>query len=341
MLSNHYFYYRILRKYVITFGTLFNQITMVRKTDDGTEIQRIKVPLVYSPKERYVTRLESDPDLTRQVQAILPRMAFEITSITYDPARKQNSLQRIAKGDTLSRTATQFVGVPYDINFQLTIYARNVDDGTHIVEQILPYFTPDFTLTIDPIPELGYLKDIPVILDSVEPVITYEGNWESVRYVTWTLNFSLKGYFWGPISTPKIIRKSIANIFNDPSLVTGYVIRINTGAGNGTFQIQDTVYQGNNYQTANAYGVVVDWNSDNSRLVIGGAQGQWHVNNTIRAVSTNAAYTISSFDASPLKLTQITVEPDPIDAEPEDDYGYTETIIEFPDTLPDANGEIG
>jgi hypothetical protein len=305
---------------------------MVRRTDDGTEIQRIKVPLVYSPKERYVTRLESDPDLVRQVQAILPRMAFEITSITYDPARKQNSLHRIAKGDTTSRMSTQYVGVPYDINFQLTIYARNVDDGTHIVEQILPYFVPDLTLTIDPIPELGFLKDIPVILDSVEPQITYEGNWESVRYVTWTLNFSLKGYFWGPISTPKIIRKSIANIFNDPSLVTGYVIRMNTGTGNGMFQIQDTVYQGSNYQTANAFGTVVDWNADNDRLVIGGAQGQWLVNNTVRAVSTNAAYTIASFDASPLKLAQITVEPDPIDAEPTDDYGYTTTVIEWPET---------
>jgi hypothetical protein len=332
MLSNSYFYYRILRKYVITFGTLFNQISMIRKTDDGEEIQRIKVPLTYSPKERYVSRLQSDPDLIRQVQSILPRMAFEITSISYDPARKQNTMHRLAKGDTTSRMATQYVGVPYDINFQLTVYARNVDDGTHIVEQILPYFTPDFTLTIDPIPEMGYLKDIPVILDSVEPVITYEGNWEAVRYVTWTLNFSLKGYFWGPISTPKIIRKSIANIFNDPSLVTGYVIRINTGAGNGTFQIQDTVYQGSNYQTANAYGIVVDWNPDNDRLVIGGAQGQWHVNNTVRAVSTNAAYTIASFDASPLKLVEITVEPDPIDASPDDDYGYTTTILEWPDT---------
>lgn len=334
MLSDDYFYYRLLRKYVITFGNLFNKITMIRRAADLTEIQRIKVPISYAPKEKYVTRLEGDPDLMRQVQATLPRMSFEITGITYDPARKQNSLLKIAKGDTTSRVSTGYMGVPYDINFQLTIYARNIDDGTHILEQILPYFNPDYTETIDPIPELGFLKDIPIILDDVNPTVSYEGGWDSVRYVYWTLNFSLKGYFWGPVSTPKIIRKVKANIFNDPSLVTGNIIRINIGTGNnGVFQIEDTVYQGDNYQEATAFARVIDWNAQTDRLVIGGAQGQWKVNNTIRAVSTNAAYTIASFDASPLKLTEITIEPDPITAGPEDDYGFTTTVVEFPDTL--------
>jgi hypothetical protein len=301
------------------------------------EIQRIKVPISYAPKEKYVTRLEGDPDLVRQVQAILPRMSFEITGLTYDPARKQNSLLKVAKGDTISRTATQYMGVPYDINFQLTIYARNIDDGTQIIEQILPHFNPDYTSTIEPIPQLAFLKDIPIILDSVTPTVQYEGNYDSVRYVYWSLQFSVKAHFWGPVSTPKIIRKSIANIFNDPSLVTGNIIRINTGTGNGVFQIQDTVYQGDNYQTATAYGIVVDWNSENDRLVIGGTQGNWKVNTEVRAVSTNASYTISSFDASPLKLVKITVEPDPITAGPEDDYGFTETVVEWPLTEPWAN----
>jgi hypothetical protein len=333
MLSDDYFYYKLLRKYVITFGNLFNKVTMIRRSADLTEIQRIKVPISYAPKEKYVTRMEGDPDLMRQVQAILPRMSFEITGITYDPARKQNSMVKIAKGETTSRVTTAYMGVPYDINFQLTIYARNIDDGTHILEQILPYFNPDYTETINPIPELGFLKDIPIILDDVNQSVSYEGDWEAVRYCYWTLNFSLKGYFWGPISSPKIIRKVTANIFNDPSLVTGNIIRINTGTGNnGTFQIEDTVYQGDNYQTATAFAKVVDWNAGNDRLVIGGAQGQWKVNNEVRAVSTNAVYNIASFDASPLKLTNITIEPDPITAGPEDDYGYTTTVVEWPDT---------
>lgn len=312
---------------------------MVRYAPDtNVEIERIKVPISYAPKDKYVTRFESDPDLLKPTQTVLPRMSFFNTDITYDPTRKQNQLLRVAKGDNASRVASQYMGVPYNFQFEVSLYTKTIDDGTHIIEQILPYFNPDYTVTITPVPQLGFLRDIPIVLDEVTPTVQYEGDWNSVRYVVWTLKLTVKGYFFGPISTPKIIRKSIANIFNDPSLVAGYIVRINTGPGNnGTFQIQDTVYQGGNYHTANAYGTVLDWNQNNSKLMIGGAQGQFKVNNTVHAVSTNAAYRIESFDASPLKLVQITVEPDPIDAQPGDDFGYTETIIEFPDTLPGAN----
>lgn len=332
MLNTSPFYYKLLRKYVVIFGNLFNNITLVRynKSDDS-EYQRIKVPIIYAPKEKFVTRWESDPDLLRDTQTVLPRLSFEITGISYDASRKQNSLLRVAKGDNASRVSSSYMGVPYDINFQLNLYARNIDDAAQIAEQILPYFNPDYTLTITPIPELGFMKDIPIIQNSVVQNVQYEVNYDTVRYVYWTFNYTIKGYFFGPISKPKIIRKSIANIFNDPSLVRGNVIRVNTDIGNnGTFQIGDTLYQGSNYQTATAYGFVNEWNKENQRLVIGGAQGNFNVNSTIRALSTNATYNIASFDASPLKLVKITVEPDPIDAEPEDDFGYSTTIQEYP-----------
>lgn len=315
-------------------GNLFNNITVVRyasKDNQNTEVTRFKVPLIYAPKDKFVTRLNSDPDLFRDVQNILPRMSFEITGISYDPSRKQNSLLRVASAESSARVASQYMGVPYDISFELNLYAKTIDDGTHIVEQILPYFNPDYTVTINPVAEVGFLKDIPVILNSVVQNVQYEGNADSVRYVYWTLMFTVKGYFFGPVSQPKIIRKAIANIFNDPSLVTGNVIRINTDRGNsGTFQTGDIIYQGTSYQSATAYGFVNEWNWQNQRLVIGGAQGQFRVNNTIKAASTNASYNIASFDASPLKLVKITVEPDPIDAEPEDDFGYSVDIQEFP-----------
>lgn len=332
MLSDQHFYYKLLRKYVIIFGTLFNNIALIRtEKDSDTEIKRWKVPIVYGPKDHFVTRLESDPDLLREMQNILPRMSFEITGINYDVSRKQNSLLRVAKGDNASRVSSQYMGVPYDINFELNAYAKTIDDGNHIAEQIMPYFNPDFTLTITPVTELGFLKDIPIILNNVTNNISYEGGFDTVRYVNWTFNFTLKGYFFGPISTPKIIRKSIANIFNDPSLVIGNVIRINTDIGNnGTFQILDTVYQGSNYDTATAYGKVTQWDYGSKKLMIGGAQGTWKTNGPIKAVSTNAAYTIVSFDASPLKLAKITVDPNPIDAQPGDDFGYTTKIQEFP-----------
>ena len=332
MLSNRHFYYKLLRKYVIIFGNVFNNITLLKTSVDGsTEIQRIKVPIVYGPKDKMVTRLLSDPDLFREFQTKLPRMSFSVTGISYDPSRKQNSLLRSASRDNNVRAKSQYMGVPYDIGFQLDIYAKNIDDANQIVEQILPSFNPDYTITLEPIEELGFLKDVPIILNNVQEDVQYEGDYNSVRYVNWSLNFTVKGYFFGPISTPKIIRKSIANIFNDPALIAGNIVRINTDIGNnGAFGISDIVYQGDTYKTATAYGFVNEWNYDTKRLVIGGAQGQFAVNNTIRAVSTNATYNIASFDTSALKVVKIVVEPDPIDAQPEDDFGYNTQIYEYP-----------
>lgn len=334
MLSNNYFYYRLTRKYVILFGNMFNNITVKRiNRDTNVEIERFKVPLVYAPKEKYFSRLRSDPDLERPVQVILPRMSFELTGFSYDAARKQNSLLRQAKSNTTTNVASSYMGVPYDLNFDLQLYARNVDDGTHIVEQILPYFTPDYTVTVNVIPELGFLKDIPIILNSVSNVIEHEGNFDSVRFVTWTLSFTMKAYYYGPISTPKIIRKVIANINSDPSLRSGYITRVNLNQGNnGTFKIDDVVYQGNSYEEASAYGVVTKWNANTGKLALAGVQGQFKIDKDIKAVSSNASYNLASFEVSPLKLSTVTVDPDPIDAQPDDDYGYSIDIKEWPDT---------
>jgi hypothetical protein len=334
MLNDSPFYYKMMRKYVILMGNLFNNLSIVRLNSNNTERERIKVPIVFGPKERWVTRLASDPDLYRDFQITLPRMSFDITGYEYDSARKQNQLLRMAKGDNASRVASGFMGVPYDINFELSIYARNIDDGAQIVEQILPYFNPDYTVTINPIAELGFLKDIPVILTGVNQNIEYIGGFDDVRYVNWTLGFVLKGYFFGPISKPKIIRKSIANIFNDPSLVAGNIVRMNMNNINGgNYKIGDIVYQGDTYQTATAYGFVNEWSGETKKLQVGGAQGQFKLTNTIRGLSTNAAYTLESFDVTPLKLVKITVEPDPIDAEPEDDFGFSTRIEEFPNIV--------
>lgn len=332
MLSNAYFYHQLLRKYVIIFGNMFSNITVVRKNKDtGQEIKRVKVPLIYGPKEKYITRIESDPDLQRGIGTILPRMSFEISGISYDATRKQNSLLKMAKGESASKVNSMYMGVPYDVNFDLIIYTRNIDDGTHIVEQIMPFFNPDYTVTADTVPEMGFLKDIPIILNNVTPRVEYEGNFDSVRYVYWTLNFTLKGYFYGPVTQPKIIRDSIVNIYNDVTL--GNIIKINTDVGNnGTFLIKDTIYQGDNPRTANAYGIVLNWSQTTGRLEIGGAQGNFKIDNTIRATSTNAAYKIVSFDATPIKLVTVDVKPNPIDAQPGDDFGYTTTITEWPDT---------
>lgn len=334
MLSNQHFYYQLTRKYVVVFGNMFNNVSIIRKDKDtGVELERIKVPIVYGPKEKYVTRLEQDPDLQKEVAITLPRMSYEMVGMNYDASRKQNSLLRQAKPNTNTRVTAQYMGVPYNFEFELSIYSKNIDDSNHILEQIVPYFNPDYTVTVNPIPQLGFLKDIPIVLNSVSSSTMYEGSYDSVRYVQNTLSFTVKGYFYGPLSDPKIIRKVITNIFNDPRLAAGYVTRLNLSEGNdGTFKLDDMVYQGDSYQSATAYGTVLSWHPDNQRLMLGGVQGQFQTTKTIRATSSNAVYQISSFDATPIKLAQIVIEPDPIDADPTDDFGYTTTITEFPDT---------
>lgn len=331
MLNNRHFYFNLTRKYVVAFGNMFNGITLKRTNKDtGEEIERIRVPLVYAQKEKYFVRLAQDPELNKSVQLTLPRMSFQLMGMIYDAPRKLNSLLKTAKANTSSSLSSQYMGVPYNLEFELNIYTRNIDDGTQIIEQILPYFNPDYTVTVNVIPEIGFLKDVPIILDSVNNSVEYEGNFDSVRYVNWRLSFTMKAHYYGPVNNQKIIREINTNIYNDPSLQAGNIIRINTSNGNnGIYRTGDLVYQGATYKTATAIAKVIDWQANTGKLHIGGAQGQFVLNNTIRATSTNAAYTLSSFEASPLQLVNINIVPNPLDAEPEDDYGYTTTITEY------------
>lgn len=330
MLQNPHFYHSLTRKAVILFGRLFDDIYLIRKDNNtGKEFSRSLVPIIYSPKEKMVTRIFSDPDLQRQVQTILPRMGFEITGIGYDASRKQNSLLKAAKANTTSHVSSMYMGVPYDISFTLNIYARNIDDGAQIVEQILPFFNPDFTVTTNMVPELGFLKDVPVVLTSVANDIQYEGNFDSVRYVNWTLNFTMKTYYYGPVSYPKIIRTVYTNIYNDHSLRSGYIARLNIEDDQGTFKVDDLVFQGKDYKTATAYGIIVDYSAENQKLILGAVQGQFTVNNKIHCVSTNGVCKLSSFEVAPQKMAEIKITPDPLNADPTDDYGYNVDITEY------------
>lgn len=334
MLGNAHYYHQLTRKAVVLFGRLFDDISIIRKNDQtGAEVNRFVVPIIYSPKEKMVTRIFSDPDLTRQLQAILPRMSFEISGITYDASRKQNSLLKASKPVTGGSTASAaWMGAPYDLNFQLNVYARNIDDGTHIVEQILPFFNPDFTVSASMVPDLGFIKDIPIILNNVSNNIEYEGNYDSVRYVYWTLNFTMKLHYYGPITTPKIIRTVYANIHNDNKLGPNYITKVALANTAGSFKLDDVVFQGRSIRSANAQGIVIHYSPDTDLLTLGATQGTFVVNNTIRAASTNAVAKIESLVDERTKVVEIKIEPDPITAQPGDDYGYTTTITEWIDT---------
>jgi hypothetical protein len=223
MLSNRHFYHRTIRKIVVAFGTIFNDIQLVRYTkDQRTERERFKVPLSYGSKEKYMTRITTDPDLTKSVQIVVPRISFEMTGISYDASRKQmTSLRNFAPAtaNTSTRLNTQFAPIPYDFNFSLSIYVRNTEDGTQILEQILPFFTPDFNVTVDFIPEMNQKYDLPIILNSVNPTTDYEGDFMTTRLITWDLEFTVKGYIWPSVNTSRYIRQANTNIYlsEDPT----------------------------------------------------------------------------------------------------------------------------
>lgn len=333
MLGNSPFYNKLLRKYVTAFGTLFNDIWVVRTTEANVETSRALVPIIYASKEKYFVRLNEDPTLNKADQITLPIMTFEIVSLSYADDRKQTStLKLFNKAET--GASTQYMSVPYDIGFELNIYARNTDDANQIVEQILPFFSKDLTLTYDLVTGMNIKKDIPIVLDSVNQQINYEGNYDSVRYVYWTMTFTMRADFYGPKSVPQLIRKVITNIFQDPALVAGYITRMNMVSGNsGTYPIDSIVFTGNSYTDAKAYGLVTAWNANTGKLTLGAVQGQFSANDVVQSLSSNASYTLHSFDTTPLKLVEIDIVPNPLTANVSDNYGYTTTITEYPDTI--------
>jgi hypothetical protein len=211
MLGSH-FYHGLIRKYVILFGSLFNDIYIDRVDASGVTQKTIKVPLQYGPKERYLTRYQQNPDLLREVSMVFPRMSFEITGVSYDADRKLSSIGRIpsvtSNGNVLS---TQYNPVAYNFDITLSIISRNTEDAVRIVEQIVPYFTPQWTETLALIPEMDVNIDIPIIIKNVSTVDTYASNFEDKEWVIWELSFVLKGQLYGPIRKQGVIKEVIVN----------------------------------------------------------------------------------------------------------------------------------
>lgn len=214
MMFGHDFYHGSLRRYIIMFGNLFNEIQLDRFAADGTRAQTIKVPIAYGPKQKFIQRAIVDPTLLKPISTTVPRLGFEFTSLTYAPQRKLNSGHRYIKGVTQPGKAFDsiFTPVPYDINFSLYALVKNAEDGTSIIEQIVPFFTPDWTVTIKLIPEMNINLDVPVELTSISSEDTYEGDFESIRVITWQLDFTVKGYLFGPTNRDKYVDKSTINL---------------------------------------------------------------------------------------------------------------------------------
>lgn len=209
------FYHGHMRRYVTLFGTLFNNI-YINREKDGTVFDTLKVPISYGPKDKMLARVDADPTLSKPFGIVLPRMSFEMTSMSYSPTRK---LTTIKKGTVVqSSTNTDqlryvYNPVPYDLNFTLYIAVKNAEDGTRILEQILPYFTPEWTATLNLIPELDIKHDIPTVLVNVSSEDTYEGDFTTRRAITWTLDFTMKAYIYGPIKKSEQIKLANVNFY--------------------------------------------------------------------------------------------------------------------------------
>ena len=211
------FYHETTRKVVVAFGTLFNNIQLVRKDNAGVVTQSMKVPLAYGPRQKFLVRLREDPDLTKQVAITLPRIGFEINGLSYDPTRKLNRVQKFKKtksGET-SKLDTQYMPVPYNLGFQLYVLSKNSDDSLQIVEQILPFFQPDYTLTINDMPDMSVKRDVPVVLNSISYEDDYEGNFETRRAIIYTLDFTAKFYLYGPVTSSGVIKTVTVDQFTD------------------------------------------------------------------------------------------------------------------------------
>ena len=210
------FYHNTLRKYVTLFGTLFNDIYVNRYDSESGTTNSIKVPLAYGPKEKAQARLIGAPNLDVAVAMNGPRMGFEITTMSYAPSRKLSTVGRNRNVDpnNPSVMSYNYNPVPYDISFSLYIVSKFQDDGSQIVEQILPYFTPERTTTVNLIPEMNYIVDIPLTLINITPQDSYEGGFESRRTITWTLDFIMKVYFYGPVKTSKVITLADINFYD-------------------------------------------------------------------------------------------------------------------------------
>ena len=219
MFGDH-FYHATMRKSVAVFGTLFNNLSVVRKKADGSTINQIRVPLAYGPKEKYLARLDSSTGFDAQMGIKLPRMAFEITSLTLDQTQKLQKRNTISEthGSDITKKKTIKHYTAYDIGMSLFILTKNQDDGLQIVEQILPYFQPEYNVTITPVSGFNYKQDVSVIRGGVSIDDQYEGDFTERRVLIYQLDFTMKMKFYGPASNTGIIREINIDFEGDRSM---------------------------------------------------------------------------------------------------------------------------
>ena len=241
----------ILRRTIVAFGTLFNDIHIIRKDASGKEQQSLKVPLAYGPKQKFLVRLRDDADLSNATALTLPRIGFELNGIEYDPERKLNKLAKVKKlkGTKGTQMESVYSPVPYNVNFELFVMSKNSDDGVQIIEQILPYFQPEYTVTLRAVDSLDIKRDVPIILTGTGYEDTYDGDFITRRAIIYTLSFTAKTYMYGPVTTSEQITKVSVDQYADlkenaPARVRQYsvtAVQTDTASEDDNFGFNETI----------------------------------------------------------------------------------------------------
>jgi len=292
-----YFYHQTSRKMVVAFGSLFNNIE-VRRTDSSDAVTEvIKIPLSYGPKDKMLVRISQDPNLNPKVALTVPRMGFELTAMSYDGARKLNTMGRNVKKGTTG-LKKQFNPVPYNWDFSLYVFVKNAEDGTQILEQILPFFTPDFTVTMTLVSGMTVKMDIPLVLNSVTSEDSYEGDFASRRSIIWTLSFLMKGFLYPSVTdNAKVITSSV---------VDTHLMSAATAADPIYIVAEDSTPYARNYMILDKHEI-----DDATRI---------RMLSEVSEDASSAGQTVS----------RTTVEPTSTGALTDEDFGFSETFEFFP-----------
>lgn len=218
MFGSH-FYNEGIRRLTIGFGQLFNNVIVQNKSSTGAVTKRYRVPLAYAPKEKFLVRLDEQANLeSREFAVTLPRMGFEMTGLSYDSSRKLNKMQKfkqVKTGEDGKVMDYNYTPVPYNVNYTLNIFTATAENGLIIVEQILPFFQPDYTVTVNMVPDLNIKRDVPIILNSVDYQDSYDGSFTNRRAVIYTLSFTAKTYLFGPMANSKVIKEVQDDLYTD------------------------------------------------------------------------------------------------------------------------------
>ncbi len=219
-----FFYNEGIRRLTIAFGQIFNNVMIQKTTSTGAVTSREKVPLAYASREKFLSRLEQQPDLEAEKFAIvLPRLSFEMTGLAYDNTRnlqKLNKFRQVKAQEDGKVLTYNYTPVPYNVNYTLHLFTANNESALQIIEQILPYFQPDYTVTINAIPDLNIKKDVPIVLNNISFQDNYEGAVSNRRTITYSLDFTAKTYLFGPITNSKVIKETKSDLYSDIDTTT-------------------------------------------------------------------------------------------------------------------------